>query len=259
MKNIKNINNIDYQELFKNLPGLYIVLTPDLTIADVTDTLTNASMTKREDIIGQHLFKVFPDNPDNKKADGEFNLRNSLEFVLKNKITHTMAVQRYDIQKPDGTYEVRYWSPINKPLLNSNNEVEFIIHRVEDVTEFITLNEEKTKNEILSTELQLKVDEMGVEIIKRSREIQQINNLLEEKVLSRTKHLKEANDTIQKNLDVLTNQKKQLEDFSSTISHNLRAPLVNISMLSEMLQQSTNEDEKQLLATKLKTVSDNLN
>lgn len=123
-----------FNMLFESSPGLYLVLLPDLTIYAVTDEYLKATMTKREEIVGKHLFEVFPDNPDDATADGEFNLLASLNLVLKNKEPHRMAIQKYDIRKPDGTFEVRYWSPLNKPVLNDKNEVVYLIHSVEDVT-----------------------------------------------------------------------------------------------------------------------------
>ena len=53
-----------------------------------------------------------------------------------------MAVQKYDIRRPDaegGGFEVRYWSPINSPVLERRGAVAYIIHRVEDVTEYVRL------------------------------------------------------------------------------------------------------------------------
>ena len=58
-----------------------------------------------------------------------------------------MAVQKYDIRKLDGTFEQRYWSPINKPVLDSTNEVVYIIHRVEDVTEFMVAKKGEAEKE----------------------------------------------------------------------------------------------------------------
>lgn len=46
-----------------------------------------------------------------------------------------MAVQKYDIRGPDGTFEVKYWSPKNLPVLSPSGELLYILHRVEDVTD----------------------------------------------------------------------------------------------------------------------------
>ena len=65
------------------------------------------------------------------------NLKTSLERVLKSRAADTMAVQRYDIRRPEaegGGFEERFWSPLNSPVLDLNGNVRYIIHRVEDVT-----------------------------------------------------------------------------------------------------------------------------
>ena len=56
--------SLDYRALFESAPGPYLVLTPDLMIVAVSEAYSRATMTKREEILGRHLFEVFPDNPD---------------------------------------------------------------------------------------------------------------------------------------------------------------------------------------------------
>ncbi|MGC4041613.1 MAG: HAMP domain-containing sensor histidine kinase [Flavobacterium sp.] len=65
--------------------------------------------------------------------------------------------------------------------------------------------------------------------------------------------------TIKNNIAILTMQKKQLEDFCNIISHNLRGPLVNISMLVDMITEGEDETEKSALLKKLNKSSQNLN
>ena len=54
----------DFRALFESAPGLYLVLTPDLTIVAASDAYLHATMTKRAEILGRDLFDVFPHNPD---------------------------------------------------------------------------------------------------------------------------------------------------------------------------------------------------
>lgn len=84
---------LDYQELFEKLPGLYLVIAPDLTIIAVTDAYARAAMLPAEAMIGRALFEVFPDNPDDPDADGVKNLRASLERVRERKQRDEMPVQ----------------------------------------------------------------------------------------------------------------------------------------------------------------------
>ncbi len=56
----------------------------------------------------------------------------------------------------------------------------------------------------------------------------------------------------------LSSQNTQLVDFCNIVSHNLRAPLVNMSMLVEFIEESKNETEQKLLIAKLNPVLENL-
>lgn len=169
---------INFQWLFESAPGLYLVLLPDLTIAAASNTYLQATMTRRKDILGRKLFDVFTDNPNDPTASGVSNLRSSLNTVLQNKKADTMAVQKYAIRRPDGNFEERYWSPLNKPVLNEEGEVVYIIHRVEDVTEFIHLKSEEAWRS-------KQMEEMEAEIYKRAQEIQSNNQRLQNEIIER--------------------------------------------------------------------------
>ena len=108
----------DFRALFESAPGLHLVLAPDLTIVAVSDAYLRATMTQREQILSRGIFEVFPDNPDDPGATGVQNLRASLERVLKDRVPDAMAVQKYDIRKPQGGFEERFWSPVNSPVLD---------------------------------------------------------------------------------------------------------------------------------------------
>ncbi|MFN7976085.1 MAG: PAS domain-containing protein, partial [Acidobacteriota bacterium] len=136
-----------FRSLFESVPGLYLVLAPDLTIVAVSDAYLAATMTRRDAILGRGIFDVFPDNPDDPGATGVSNLRASLDRVRVHRAADTMAVQKYDIRRPEsegGGFEERFWSPVNSPVLGPGGDLVFIIHRVEDVTEFVRLKEQRS-------------------------------------------------------------------------------------------------------------------
>ncbi|WBV63906.1 hypothetical protein PGH43_03900 [Legionella pneumophila 130b] len=82
--------------------------------------------------------------------------------------------------------------------------MEYIIHRVEDVTEFVHLKKTGSAQLKLMEELRTKAGEMEIEIYQRAQEIQEAN-----------KQLEEAN----KNLARLDQIKTQ---FFANVSHELR-------------------------------------
>jgi signal transduction histidine kinase len=143
----------DFRALFESGPGLYLVMTPTLMIVAASDAYLRATMTTRAEILGRHLFDVFPDNPGDPAATGVRNLTASLKRVLYDKRPDVMAVQKYDIRRPEsegGHCEERHWSPVNFPVLGATGEVTYIIHRVEDVTELTRLKQQGAKDEFLA-------------------------------------------------------------------------------------------------------------
>ncbi|MBP2283004.1 PAS domain S-box-containing protein [Flavobacterium sp. CG_23.5] len=128
----------DYLDLFEQSPALLLVLDTKFNIVTATDAYLKVTMTERKNIVGRNMFDVFPDNPSNKNSEAITNVKASLIQVLKSKVTDIMQIQKHDIRKPEsegGEFEERFWSPVNSPILDKNNNVKYIIHRVEDVTQ----------------------------------------------------------------------------------------------------------------------------
>jgi PAS domain S-box-containing protein len=137
------------------LPGSHLILKPDppnFTIVGFNQARARVTMSD-DSYIGKKLFEAFSDDPENPEATGMANLQCSLMTVIRNKSTHVMKLQRYDLfNSTDGLYEERYWLPINSPVLDENGELKYIIHTVEDVTQKIQLEkrEQLAREEIMN-------------------------------------------------------------------------------------------------------------
>ena len=171
---------LDFRHLFESVPGLLLVLLPDddFTIAAMSDAYSIRSMVRREDAIGQGLFTVFPDDPDDINATGSTNLRSSLKQVLEYRKADPMPLQKYNIRRPDGTFEPGYWSIVNSPVLDNLGNVLYIINKVEDVTEYVKL---KNRQQSSFPLLDSKVARAEAEIYLQAQEVQKVNEALKNK------------------------------------------------------------------------------
>jgi serine phosphatase RsbU (regulator of sigma subunit) len=169
---------IDYAALFAATSSPCLVLDPGLVIVDVNEAYLRVTDRTRDDLVGQYLFDAFPDNPADPDADGVRNLGVSLNRVLTSREPDTMALQKYDIPvvyRP-GVFEERWWSPINTPVLGPDGAVAWIIHRVEEVTEFVLSRRFRDRGR--DKGLSKREGAMETELYARARELQRLNEEL---------------------------------------------------------------------------------
>jgi signal transduction histidine kinase len=198
----------DFRVLFEAAPALLLVMDPELRIVAVSDDYLEATMTRREEIIGRGIFDVFPDNPEDPEATGVSNLSASLDRVRREREPDTMAIQKYDIQRPEqegGGFEERFWSPRNVPVVDEAGELAYIIHRVRDVTDYVRLTERGTEQE--------------AELFLRTQELQKLNQELQTAAQAKN-------------------------EFLSRMSHELRTPLAAIMGFSELLGLADLDERK---------------
>jgi len=227
-------DTVDFRALFDSSPGLLLVLDQHLFIVAVTDSYLRATMMRREDIVGQHLFDVFPDNPDD--ATGVSNLRKSLERVIRDKTRDEMGVQKFCIRGAGDELEERYWCPVNTPILGAGGRVKYIIHCVEDVTEVVRLKAGGQQSRDDSEGAEMAADSRGEGVINQQLRI------TNEELAARSAQLNDALQT--------------METFTYSIAHDLRAPLRALVSFSTLLREEYAETLQDRAKDYLRRITD---
>ena len=225
-----------FQQLFEAAPGAFLVLRPDagFTIVGVSDEYLRGTLTRRDQILGRPLFEVFPDNPHTPDAQSTSNLARSLRRVLATRAPDTMAVQRYDVPAAGGGFELRYWSPVNAPVLGPDGSILYIIHRVDNVTAYVQLSREHAQERRASQRLSADRVRMEAEIVERSRELDRVNA-----------ELQSANDVLSEYADRAREQASNKDEFLAMLAHELRNPLAAISSALQLWELAPPDPARQ--------------
>ncbi|NDK55655.1 sensor histidine kinase [Pontibacter fetidus] len=130
---------LPFLKIFEAQSELGFIVSPELYILAVTDSLLKETFTLRENIVGKYVFDVFPDNPGAPDASSTTNLKSAFNYVLSEGKPHRLNAQRYDIFDPEeqGSFIERYWHTNTVPILNDAGEVVCILHETINVTDEI--------------------------------------------------------------------------------------------------------------------------
>ena len=139
---------IDFNLVFESMPVYSVLLdidAPRFTIVAVTDEYLVLSNKKRASIMGKGLFEVFPPNPAETNFTGENNLSHSFNTVINTKEPHQLPVQRYDIADKAGNFSKYHWRATNKPVLDKEGNILYILHTAQNITDTIEAQQQEQK------------------------------------------------------------------------------------------------------------------
>jgi serine phosphatase RsbU (regulator of sigma subunit) len=128
----------DYGAIFRAMPTPYLVMTPDLVIADANPAYLATTGRSLGDIVGRPVFDAFPGNPNETDVDGgESKIQASFERARDTGRIDTMELQEYDIPDGRGGFDKRFWSLISIPVFDGSGHCCYVIQRAEDVTDYV--------------------------------------------------------------------------------------------------------------------------
>lgn len=212
---------MDFRRFFEASPAAVLALeaAEPFRIVAVTEEYLNVTRTRRDEIVGRGIFEVFPDNPAEATASGVRNLRASLRRVASQGVRDTMALQQYDIPSSGaGAFETRWWSPTNAPVFGADGRLQYILHRVDDVTEYIC-HRQSGGPPAAHWALRERLTIMESQIYERTREAQETNCRLEA-----------ANAR-------LADEAARKSEFLAVLAHELRTPFAALSLRLQGLKR----------------------
>lgn len=114
-------------------PVAIAFLDRELNIRGCDATFEQVTMRRRDEMLGQNFFDVFPDNPDDPQASGSSRLAASMETALRQHSTDPMPIFRYDITDPQnpGVYLPKLWSCSNTSVDDGGEQIGVLNHVVE--------------------------------------------------------------------------------------------------------------------------------
>ncbi|MDT8397948.1 MAG: PAS domain S-box protein [Pseudomonadales bacterium] len=176
----QEIPAIDFRILFESVPALCLALDPEqFTILAVSDAYLEVTRSSRDQLLGRTMFEVFPDDPDDSEADGTRNLLASLQRVRARGVKDVMAFQLHPLINPaTGKREDRYWSTINSPISDADGRLLYILHRTEDVTEYIQTQGELAQNKEIAGRHRSRLRQLEDEVVGHTRKLQMLNEQL---------------------------------------------------------------------------------
>ncbi|HEX7031139.1 MAG TPA: PAS domain S-box protein [Gammaproteobacteria bacterium] len=163
--------------VFDSLPGIYLLTEADdsYRIIAVSDGLLEASMRRREDLVGKSIFEAFPGN-----AGDIRKLRESLERVRTHGHEDEMPVLHLPVRRStrDGGAGERYWSTVNAPVFDGNGKLTHIIQHIRDVTELIRHEQRESETSAGQRQLESRARQMEADLVQRSQELKRLNEHL---------------------------------------------------------------------------------
>ncbi|MCL5127742.1 PAS domain-containing sensor histidine kinase [Algibacter sp. L4_22] len=223
--------NIDYKELYNTSPSGYFCTLPDGTIIDANQRFLELTNYKREEVIEKKQFMDFL------SVGSKIYYETVYSQTLK--LSGTLEEINFDFKKKDGT---------KFPVLINSVEVKDKAghHLYTQSAIFNISHRKKYEQELLIAKR--KANNLSDELIQTNEELRRSSDLISQQKLQ-----------LEKFNHHLENKNSQLSSFTHIAAHNLRAPVSNLVSLQDFYKESTEEEDRTMLFSKIEIVIGHLN
>lgn len=141
---------------YETVPGLYLVLSPELLILTASDAYLAAKGLKREEIKGSHFLEVSPLDP---SIPFELGFMGALKQVIENGKSYHAPLLSVELPDPKDKNEqvLGYWDTTYTPFFDEDGLIQYIIQYSFDVSYLISAKKkvEQREREIVASEQHL--------------------------------------------------------------------------------------------------------
>ena len=165
----KKKNDLLTLNTFLNVsPDHYLILDNQYKILKASETYLKKIQCTKDEVIGKDIFSILLTNQKSNDTNEFASLLNSLNQVIFTKKPHTISTQKYYFYSrcdDSNKLEECYLNLQHVPILDDDNSVKYIIHRIEDVSKEVELHKsihiQKNKTRNLSTSYENPSFEIG--------------------------------------------------------------------------------------------------
>ena len=136
--------DIDFADLFARMPSPYMMLDCEMRFIDANEAYLAITGRQRDDLLGQFVFDVFPENPERRAL-----FEDSFRCALAGE-TNNITRQRFDIARPaseGGGLKATTWTTHHVPVHNSAGAIVGLLQKALDVS--TEVEAEETRDAVL--------------------------------------------------------------------------------------------------------------
>jgi PAS domain-containing protein len=135
---------LNFQAVLESICESYLVVGPDLVIIYASDAYLRETRSAADRITGRTIAEAFGSDSGHKGPTSAADLEASLDRARRSKTPDVMPIQSFPGPVPPplaGGIEARYRSPVSVPVMARGGELAYLVHRLEDVTEYVRINQ----------------------------------------------------------------------------------------------------------------------